>query len=431
MELERTADLGGAARVSTPSVSAVRRPGLSRKAQVLLLVLLGGLLLGGVMVGPSLYRLAVPAVVAPAVPLAAADGFKPTAAQLAGLTIEPLVATQFRAERTAEGKIAIDDDTTTPVYPPYTGRVSQVFVRAGDRVERGAPLFRIESTDLVQAQNDFITASATLAKTRSQVALLGLAARRQQALFAVQGAAQKDVQQAQADLVGAQNDQRSAEIAQAAVRDRLRILGVTDAQLTELDATRRTSPQLTVPAPISGTVTLRKLGQGQYLNSGATDPVITIGDLAHVWLVANVREGDAPLVRLGQAVEVRVTAFPDRVFKATVTYVAAAVDASTHRLPIRAEVDNAEGLLKPEMFATFTIAISDEHAGVAVPQEAVIYEGDKARVWVMRADGTIAPREIKAGVTTGKLVEAVSGITAGEKVVTRGSLFIDRAATQD
>jgi membrane fusion protein, heavy metal efflux system len=413
--------------------AGIPRDGMTRSAQFLTLGVAGGVLIAATLVGPRLYRRIVPdtateQITTPAQPT---NAFKPTPQQLASLTLQPVAEADFRAERSADGKIALDDDLSTPVYPPYSGRVIQVFVKAGDHVERGTPLFKMESTDLVQAQNDFISANAALGKTRSQVSLLGVAARRQQALFAVQGAALKDVEQAQADLTGAQNDQRSAEIALAAVHDRLRILGVTDLAMQQLNATRRTDPQLTERSPIAGTVTLRKLGLGQYLSSGATDPVITIGDLAKVWLIANVRESDASLVAIGQAVDVRVTAYPDRVFKATISYVAASVDPSTHRLPIRAEVENSDGLLKPEMFANFTIAISPLHKGLAVPQEAVVYEGDAARVWVEQPDRSIVSHRIKIGITHGATVEALSGISAGDKVVTSGSLFVDRAASED
>jgi cobalt-zinc-cadmium efflux system membrane fusion protein len=289
----------------------------------------------------------------------------------------------------------------------------------------------MDSTDLVQAQNDYITASAALAKSRSQVGLLGTAAKRQQALLAIEGAALKDVQQAQADLTGAQNDQRSAEIALAAVRDRLHILGIPDATIRQLDVTRRTDPSLTIPAPIAGIVTLRKLGAGQYISAGANDPVITVGDLKLVWLIANVRETDAAMIRTGQHVDVRVTAFPDKIFRATISYVAPSVDPNTHRLPIRAEVDNTDLLLKPEMFANFTIAVSAEHQGVAVPEDAVIYDGDSARVWAVRPDGAMVAKPIKIGVSNGGMLEALSGVAAGDKIVTKGSIFIDRAATED
>ena len=409
-----------------------RNAGMSRGGQIALVVVLAILLGGGFIAGPSLYRMIIPVAVPKENASAPADNsFKPNETQLAGLTIKPVEIAEFREERSADGKIAIDDDRNTPVYPPYAGRVTKVFVKAGDHVDAGAPLFTMDSTDLVQAQNDYIAAAAALAKTRSQVTLLSTAAKRQQALLAIEGAAVKDVQQAQADLTGAQNDQRSAEIALAAVRDRLHILGIPDATIHQLDVTRRTDPALIIPAPIAGIVTLRKLGPGQYLSAGASDPVITVGDLKLVWLIANVRETDAALVRVGQHVDVRVTAFPGKVFKAGISYVAAAVDPNTHRLPIRAEVENDGGVLKPEMFANFTIAVSATHKGVAVPEEAVIYDGDAARVWTVRPDGTMVATPIKVGVTNGPLLEAVSGVAAGDKIVTKGSIFIDRAATED
>ena len=129
--------------------------------------------------------------------------------------------------------------------------------------------------------------------------------------------------------------------------------------------------------------------------------------------------------------DVHVTAFPDRVFKAAVSYVASSVDPNSHRLPIRAEVQNDGGLLKPEMFASFTIAVSAAHQGVAVPEDAVIYDGDAVRVWVMRPDGALVARSIKVGLSNGALLEALSGVSAGDKIVTKGSIFIDRAATED
>jgi cobalt-zinc-cadmium efflux system membrane fusion protein len=306
-----------------------------------------------------------------------------------------------------------------------------VFIKAGDHVEKGAPLFRIDSTDLVQAQNDDIAAAAALAKARSQVNLLSAAYKRQQALLAIQGAAVKDVQQAQADLTGAENDQRSAEIALAATRDRLHILGITDGAIRVLEATRRTDPSLVIPAPLAGTITLRKLGPGQYVSGGASDPVVTVGDLKLVWLIANARESDAPLIHVGEKVRVTVTAYPGKVFNAVVSYVAPTVDPDTHRLPLRAEVQNDGDMLKPEMFANFTIDVAPQHMGVAVPEDAVVYDGESARVWVLQPDGSLAGKPITIGTTNGGLVEALSGVAAGDKIVTKGSIFIDRAASED
>ncbi|HYL23936.1 MAG TPA: efflux RND transporter periplasmic adaptor subunit, partial [Burkholderiales bacterium] len=161
---------------------------------------------------------------------------------------------------------------------------------------------------------------------------------------------------------------------------------------------------------------------------GASNPVYSIGNLSTVWLIANVRETDARTVSVGQLVEVRVLAYPGRVFKARLTWIAPSIDVATRRLPVRAEVENPDGALKPMMFASFSIITGGEVAAPAVPQSAVIYEGDKARVWVALEDGSVAARSITVGRTNEGMVEVTQGLAAGEKIVASGTLFIDRAA---
>jgi len=232
-------------------------------------------------------------------------------------------------------------------------------------------------------------------------------------------------------LVTAQNGLRSAETAFALVRNRLRILGKSEAEIGALEKAQKVSPTSFVLAPISGRVTDRQVGLGQYIQAGASTPVYSIGDLSTVWLIANVREADAPLMRRGAPVEVRVLALPGKVFKAKLAYVAPSVDPNTHRLAVRAEVENPDGALKPEMFASFSIITGEESDALTVPQEAIVYEGDHARVWVLQQDGTIASREIRVGRTSAGMVEVLAGLKRGEKVVTSGTLFIDRAARRD
>jgi cobalt-zinc-cadmium efflux system membrane fusion protein len=130
----------------------------------------------------------------------------------------------------------------------------------------------------------------------------------------------------------------------------------------------------------------------------------------------------------GEPVEVRVLAYPGRVFKAKIAWVASSVDPNTHRLPVRAEVENPDGALKPMMFANFSIITGGAIEAPAVPQSAIVYEGEEARVWVARNDGTIASRTIRTGRMSDGMVEVSSGLNPGEKVVTSGTLFIDRAA---
>jgi cobalt-zinc-cadmium efflux system membrane fusion protein len=183
-----------------------------------------------------------------------------------------------------------------------------------------------------------------------------------------------------------------------------------------------------VAAPIAGVVTDRQVGPGQYIQAGSSTPVFTIGDLSTVWLVAEVHETDAPFIERGQTVEVRVLALPGKVFKAKLTAVGAEVDSVTHRVPVRATLANPDGKLKPQMFASFSIVTSDESQAPAIPDEAVVREGDQARVWVVAQNNTLTLRSIHTGRTNEGMVEVLEGLKAGERVVTRGSLFIDRAA---
>jgi len=339
----------------------------------------------------------------------------------------------FRPEQVTEGTIAVDDDLTTPVFSHYSGRVTKVIALLGDVVEPGAPLFVIHASEFVQAQNDLITALANLQSARSQLTMAQTTEKRTHELYLAQGGSLKDWQQAQTDLITAQNTVRSDETALHAVRSRLRILGKTDQEIASLEAqpTQKLEPVATVTAPVRGTITQRQIGVGQYINSeaaGATNPVYTISDLSTVYLVANVREVDAPLMHVGLALEVHVLAYPSRVFKGKVSYVAPSIDPNTHRLPVRADVENPDGALKPGMFANFSIITGEAATAPAVPQDAIVYEGDRARAWVAGESDTLALRAIRTGRISDGMVEVLAGLSAGEKVVTSGTVFIDRAA---
>jgi len=358
-----------------------------------------------------------------------ADRYTPSAAEWASLTIEKVSDFSFRAEHVTEGKIAIDEDRSTPVFSPYAGRVTKLLARPGDHVVQGQPLFTIEAPDTVQAQNDFIVAATALNKAKSQLELAQFQDKRARDLFEGKAVPLKDYQQAQATLITAQNDMQSATTALEAARNRLRILGLTESAITAFQDKGRINPETTIFAPIAGTVVQRKIGPGQYVNAGASDPVFVIGDLSTVWLTAFVRESEAADVEVGQDISFKVLALPGRTLTGRINYVSAAIDPTTRRLMVRATMDNPDGALKPEMFANVTIYSASDHPAVGVPRTALIYEGDQVRVWVARDDRSIELRTIKPGLTSGNLVEVVGNLRPGEKIVTKGSLFIDRAAT--
>jgi len=353
----------------------------------------------------------------------------PSAAEWAALTIEPVSEQVFRGEHVTEGKIAVNEDSATPIFSPHAGRVTKLLAKPSDVVERGQPLFVVEATDTVQGLNDFIAALSAVNKARSTLNLAQIVEKRADDLYAGKAVPLKDWQQSQADLSAAQNDMRSAETALEAAHDRLRILGRSEEQIATFERTRQMSADTPINSPIGGTVIQRKVGPGQFINSGASDPVFVIGDLSTVWLTAFVRETEASDVAVGQELTFSLLALPGREFKARIDYVSAAIDPATRRLLVRATIDNKNGLLKPEMFANVTIYSGGTSPAAGVPKQALIYEGEQVRLWVAHDDKSIELRQVKTGLTNGDLVEVPANLAPGEMIVTKGSLFIDRAAS--
>jgi len=363
------------------------------------------------------------------------DLYYPAPKQWAALVAETVAEQTFRAEHLTEGKIAVDEDRATLVYSPYAGRVVKLFAKPGDAVTANQPLFAVESPDLIQAENDFITAMAGLNKANAALNLAKIVEQQNKSLYDTKAGPLRDLQTSQAATLAAKNDLHAAEISLQAVRHRLRILGKTDEEITKFGETGIIDPLVTIYSPIGGTVVQRKVGPGQYINTtsnsaAANDATYVIGDLSTVWLVAYVRESEAPNIHVGEDLRFRVLAFPNRIFKATIAYVATSFDANTRRLLVRATIDNSEGLFKPEMFASVTILTNEGESSPAVPRDAIIYEGNNARVWIAREDKSIERRKIKTGRANGNMVQVIDGLKVGERVVTKGSLFVDRLATE-
>ena len=352
-------------------------------------------------------------------------------AEMRAMRIEEVQPQKFRAERISEGRIAYNEDRSTPVFSPYSGRVVRVLARLGDEIRVGEALIEVETTDLAGATNDLLSALDGSNKASSTLEQALREERRQNSLFGARAASQRDVEQARVAAANAAADLRSAEATLAAARDKLRVLGRSQDQVRRIEATRQVDAVVPVTSPIPGTVVQRHVGPGQWLSAGGSDPIFTIADLSTMWLVAAVRERDAPLVRLDQPVEVTVGALPDRRFDARIASIGAGLDPTTRRLTVRAEVLDPEHLLKPEMFATFHIALGEPKRSVAVPVSAVIRRGSEASVWVALNGNRFILRGVALGIRSGDVVEVTEGLNAGERVVTGGALFIDRAARTD
>lgn len=397
-----------------------------RQGRIVALVALALLLL--FLLSALIHWIAAPVTVAPQ-PLPP-GAFKPTPDQLKQLKIERVGYGADPGQIDATGTISVDEDHSTPVVLPYTGQVGEVFVQAGQHVVKGQPLLKIASSDFVEARNALFSAAAQRNTAAAQLRTAQETATRQQAIFATAGGAQKDYRQAQSDLVTAQSALRSADAALGAARDKLSLLGKTPAEVSKLEAAGEVAgiySETTYHAPVDGVVASRDVAPGQYVSAGGDKPIMTIADLGHVWLVAQLAESDAASVHIGDSVEVTTPAYPGRTFHAVIDNIGAALDPATHRLPVRATVVNPDLALKPQMFASFAIQRRSGADGILVPAGAVIHEGDSARVWVEGKDGLLYARDVTVADSAAGLEKISAGLQRGDRVVTSGAIFVNEA----
>jgi cobalt-zinc-cadmium efflux system membrane fusion protein len=354
-----------------------------------------------------------------------ADGVRASPDQLHQLEIAKVDTFVFRVERRAIGRIAYNDDASTPVLTPFSGRVTRLIAKIGDVVKRGDPLFEIDSPEVVLPQNDFIAAIAAQNKAKAQLNLAVIVEKRQRDLYEGRAAPLKEFQQAQADLTSAQNDMRAADTAVDAARNRLVILGLTEEQIAALQKKREIKRATPVYSPIDGTVIARKVGPGQYVRSDSTEALYTIANLSTMWLKALIPENDIPDIKVGQDAEVTITALPGRVFAARITAIEASADVATRRIVVRSEIANPDGALKSEMFASFTIITGEDERSPAVPSSALIREGEKVGVWVEVEPLVFKHRPVEIGIEQSGMVQIRSGLKPGELIVARGAIFVD------
>ena len=345
--------------------------------------------------------------------------------QMHQLQIVKVASHAFRAQTSAIGQIGYNEDASTIVLTPFSGRVTRLIAKLGDQVKKGDPLMEIDSPEQFVQQNDFIAAMTAKRKASSQHNLAQILENRVRGLHEGKAAPSKDLQQAEAQLAAAESDLRSADTAFEAARVRLKILGRSEEEILKLEQTGALSRVTTITAPIGGTIVSRKVGPGQYVKADAGEALYTIADLSTMWLKAQIFEQDIVRVRVGQEIEAKVSAVPGKTFKARIDAINSASDLTTRRVVVRSEIQNADGLLRAEMFAMFKISIDDGVASPAVPTNAVIREGDVATVWVETEPLLFKRRVVDIGIQQDGLTQVRSGLESGERVVAHGAIFVD------
>ena len=310
--------------------------------------------------------------------------------QKLGVRSEPASMRSLDKVVKAVGRIEVDERRVFAIAPKFEGWVEHLFVNAtGQPVSKGQPLFEVYSPELVSAQREYAIAT--------------------EAVKALKNAGEDP----QASM------KRLADSSLA----RLKNWDISEEQvraLTETGAARRT---LTFRSPVSGIVMEKKAVQGMRFMPG--DSLYQVADLSSVWVIADVYEQDIALVRTGGKAKISISAYPDRSFDGTITYVYPTLKPETRTIPVRLEMSNPGHLLKPAMFAQIELPVGGKGKVLTVPNSAVIDSGTRRIVLVQLAEGRFQPREVKLGSRTDTYVEVMDGVKDGEQVVVAANFLID------
>jgi cobalt-zinc-cadmium efflux system membrane fusion protein len=329
--------------------------------------------------------------------------------QMSHVQVVTVAPTKLTRTLRLTGSVEYNAFETTPVVSQVGGPVTRILVVPGDHVKQGQPMLEVSSPDYSQLLDTYLKAADA-----SRLADRNYS--RAQDLYQHQALAERDLQQAESDRDQARADLNAAE-------QGLKILGVKDpANLSKGPATAN----IPVLAPISGEVVERQVSPGQVLQAGQTQ-AFTISNMATVWVVANIYQADLAYVHTGDNVVVQTDAYPDT-FHGKISYISPALDPNTRTLQARVVVDNEGEKLKRDMYCTVIVTAGTVNNAIAVPDAAVLRDDENLPfVYVESGTNQFGRRAVRIGESTSGETQVLSGLSAGDKVVGNGSLFLQFA----
>ncbi|MBB5610191.1 MULTISPECIES: efflux RND transporter periplasmic adaptor subunit [unclassified Janthinobacterium] len=328
--------------------------------------------------------------------------FAANAPQLSTLKIAAVSAVPLPASAALNGRIAYDENVTTRVSSPVLGRVLALHADSGDKVARGALLADLDSPDLASAEADWRKAQADELRKH-------LAFQRAETLFKGEVLARKDYESADADF-----QQAHAETRRAALR------------MQSLNAAGSDNGRYALRAPLAGIIADRQINPGQEVRPDAPGPLFVISDLRRLWVLVDVPESAVASVHEGQLVSIETDAYPGRRFSARVAHIAPVLDPLTRRIQVRCTLDNADGQLKPEMFARASFLAGDGASlAVELPNTSLFAEGMYSYAFVEKQPGTFEKRRVNVRIKGRDSSFVDAGVAAGERVVTEGAFLLN------
>jgi cobalt-zinc-cadmium efflux system membrane fusion protein len=339
----------------------------------------------------------------------------PEAIARAGIKTAVVRSQASTTSMTVPGTVTSNAYRDTKVTALVGGVVRSVSAELGSRVSHGQPLAVIVSAELADGQMRYLSMQAMLAADHQKRA-------RAEKLVALGAASRQELEEITAVHV-------AHETEVAAARQRLLLLGLSPTQVAALQSAADIVSDVTVPAPVAGTVIARTANPGQVVSAGQELFVVT--DLSTVWVIGDLYEKDFGSVRVGTAAGVSVPAEP-RTIRGRVAYIDPRVDAATRTAKVRVEVPNPAGTLRLGMFASVSFDAPSREAVPVLPRNAVQSIGERAVVYVAPADddARFIERTVKLGSVMGESVEVLEGLKPGERVVVEGSFFVRAEAAR-
>ncbi|MCX7145463.1 MAG: efflux RND transporter periplasmic adaptor subunit [Sulfuritalea sp.] len=310
--------------------------------------------------------------------------------QKLGVRTEPAALRELARQVRAAGRVEIDERRLHAVAPKFEGWVERLHVSVtGQPVGKGQPLFEVYSPELVSAQREYVVAAKGVATLKD----------------------------ASAEMQASMRQLADASLA------RLRNWDISEEQIKALAAGGEAKRTLSFRSPVAGVVLEKKAVAGMRFMPG--ESLYQIADVSSVWVLADVFERDIGLVKAGQKVRVGINAYPGKEFTGTIAYIYPTLKAETRTVPVRIELANPGGLLKPAMYASVELAVGGSEKVVTVPVSAVIDSGTRQIVLLQKAAGRFEPREVKLGARSDEYAEVREGVAAGDSVVVAANFLID------
>lgn len=352
---------------------------------------------------------------APAAPTDAGIArFAPGSPKLNRIVVEPVKEAEVPLnEVTTPGKVEVNQNRVSQVVLPLAGRITAVEVHIGDFVKQGQPLFTMESPDVEAAVANYLQSQASVNQSKAALGKAQSDYERSKDLFEHNAIAKKEVISAESALRQAEAmlEQSQAVVNQS--RRRLELLGLKPGEFNQ---------KVVVRAPISGKVMEMSVVPGEFRND-LSAALMKIADLSSVWVTADVPETQIRFIKPGEVVGLELAAYPGERFQGHVKQVADVVDPQTRTVKVRAELANAHGKLKPEMFGQIK-HVDGVEKSIIIPASAALLEDASIFVWKRQSEGVFRKTQIVARAIGTRTYAVSSGLDVGDSIVTDGALLI-------